>query len=273
MKKRIGQIEEKLSKRVKQVNSLVCVGLDSDIKKLPQQFLNQAKPQFEFNKWIIEQTYQNVCAYKPNFAFYEARGALGWAELALTIEYLKTNYPEIVLIADAKRADIDSTNEGYVTAIFDELGFDAVTLNSYLGQEALQPFLKRSDKACIILCRTSNKGAGELQDLMSEGKPVWQHVAEQVSNNWNLNNNCMLVVGATYPEELARVRKIVGKMTILVPGVGAQGGDFKQVLGAGLNKDKRGLIINSSRGIIFSKNPRKEAKVLKKSINNFINYL
>lgn len=261
-KNRPGKIEQRLCQRIKQVNSLVCVGLDSDIKQIPKQFLKQDKPQFEFNKWIIDQTHQDVCAYKLNFAFYEARGALGWAELALTVEYLKDNYPEIVLIADAKRADIDSTNDGYVTAIFDELGFDAVTLNPYLGKEALQPFLKRADKACIILCRTSNSGAGEFQDLVSEGKPLWQHVAEKVANKWNKNNNCMLVVGATYPQELAEVRKIVGEMTILVPGVGAQGGDIKQVLSVGLNQAGAGLIINSSRGVIFSESPKATLKRL-----------
>ncbi len=266
--KNLGIIEEKLSKRVKQVSSLVCVGLDSDLEKLPVRFLKQKQPQLAFNKWIIKQTHQDVCAYKPNLAFYEARGALGWQELALTAQYLRANYPEIVLIADAKRADIGSTNQGYVTAIFDELGFDAVTLNPYLGQEALQPFLDRQDKACIILCRTSNPGAGEFQDLITNGKPLWQTVAQQVSDKWNQARNCMLVVGATYPAELAQIREIVGEMTLLVPGVGAQGGDLQAVLQAGLTNSNQGLIINSSRGIIFARDPQQAVKNLQQEIND-----
>lgn len=264
-----GVIEQKLVKRVNEVNSLVCVGLDSDIKRLPAQFLKQDQPQFAFNKWIIDQTHQCVCAYKPNLAFYEARGALGWQELALTTQYLQTNHPDIVLIADAKRADIGSTNQGYVTAIFNELGFDAVTLNPYLGAEALQPFLDRQDKACIILCRTSNSGSGEFQDFANDSKPLWQYVAEQVASKWNQHNNCMLVAGATYPEELAIIRKIVGEMTLLVPGIGAQGGDVQAVLQAGLNNNNQGLIINSSRGIIFADDPQQVVKSLQQEINTY----
>ncbi len=259
-------IIHKLDQRAKQVNSLLCVGLDSDINRLPERFLTQEYPQFEFNKWIIEQTHQHVCAYKPNLAFYEARGEAGWKELAMTTKYLRQNYPDIFLIADAKRGDIGSTNEGYVTAIFDELGFDAVTLSPYLGQEALQPFLERKDKACIILCRTSNPGAGEFQDLVTDGKPVWQRVAQNVAKKWNKNGNCMLVVGATYPQELEQVRQAVGEMWLLVPGIGAQGGDLEAVLKVGLNKQGRGLVINSSRGIIFADDPENESKKLFASI-------
>ncbi len=259
-------IIEKLDQRAKDVGSLLCVGLDSDIKRLPQRFLKKEHPQFEFNKWIIDQTHQYVCAYKPNLAFYEARGAIGWSELAMTTKYLQLEHSDIFLIADAKRADIGSTNQGYVTAILDELGFDAVTLSPYLGQEALEPFLKRKDKACIILCRTSNPGAGEFQDLEVEGKPLWRHVAEKVAGSWNKNSNCMLVVGATYPKELQQVRQAVNDMWLLVPGVGAQGGDLEAVLKVGLNSQSRGLVINSSRGIIFADDPKKEAKKVFESI-------
>ncbi|MCL4875498.1 MAG: orotidine-5'-phosphate decarboxylase [Anaerolineae bacterium] len=260
-------IYEKYERRVTEVNSLVCVGLDSQIERLPARFLTREHPQFEFNQWIIQQTHTFVSAYKPNMAFYEARGAVGWQELALTMQYLREQHPEILTICDAKRADIGSTNEGYVTAIFDDLGFDAVTLHPYLGQEALNPFLEREDKACIILCRTSNPGAGELQDLRVEGKPLWQTVAEKVSQDWNTNNNCMLVVGATYPDEMRQIRQIVGEMTFLVPGIGAQGGEVEKTVRAGLNRARRGMIVNSSRGLIFADNPGEAANRLRDDIN------
>ncbi len=260
-------IYEKYEQRVTEVNSLVCVGLDSQIERLPARFLTREHPQFEFNQWIIQQTHTFVSAYKPNMAFYEARGAAGWQELALTMQYLREQHPEILTICDAKRADIGSTNEGYVTAIFDDLGFDAVTLHPYLGQEALNPFLEREDKACIILCRTSNPGAGELQDLRVEGKPLWQTVAEKVSQDWNTNNNCMLVVGATYPDEMRQIRQIVGEMTFLVPGIGAQGGEVEKTVRAGLNRARRGMIVNSSRGLIFADNPGEAANRLRDDIN------
>lgn len=267
--KQLGQIEQKLRQRINKVNSLLCVGLDSNIDRLPAQFKEQDQPQFAFNRWIIDQTHHLVCAYKPNLAFYEERGAIGWQELGLTTQYLQEHYPDIVLIADAKRADIGSTNQGYVTAIFDQLGCDAVTLNPYLGQEALQPFLQRTDKACIILCRTSNEGAGEFQDLEADGKAIWQHMAENVVKNWNQNNNCMLVAGATYPAELAEIREITGEMTLLVPGIGAQGGDLEAVLQAGLLRNSQGLIINSSRGIIFDDEPGQAAASLQQQINEY----
>ena len=243
------KFQEKLDKIVKKNDSLVCVGLDQG--------------EFKFNQKIIDQTHDLVCAYKPNFAFYEALGVKGWENLKKTVEYLREKYPEIVTIADAKRADIGNTNQGYVTAIFDEMGFDAVTVNPYFGKEALQPFLDRADKGIIILCRTSNPGAGEFQD------GLWQKVAKNVVTNWNKNNNCLLVAGATYPEELKKIRKIVGEMTLLVPGIGAQGGDIERTVKAGLNSKKMGMIINSSRGIIFSDNPRLETKKLKEAINQY----
>ena len=227
--------------------------------------------QFEFNKRIIDQTAQFAAAFKPNIAFYEAYGEQGLKELKLTMEYLQKNYPDIFTICDAKRADIGSTNEGYVKAIFDYFGFDAMTLHPYLGAEALEPFLSRKDKASIILCRTSNPGAGELQDLQSDGKPLWQIVAEKISKEWNKNNNCMLVVGATYPVELKKIREIAGDMTFLVPGVGAQGGSVKEAVQAGINSKGKGMIINSARGIIFAADPAAEAKKLRDEINQYRN--
>jgi len=267
------KILEKLEKIQKKNQSLVCVGLDSDREKLPGRFQQMSQPQFEFNKWVINQTVKQVCAYKPNLAFYEAYGEKGWRELRLTIEYVREKYPEIVTIADAKRGDIGSTNQGYVKAIFDDMGFDGVTLSPYLGEEALKPFLERTDKACIILGRTSNPGGGEMQDLIVEtgegNKKLWQVVAEKVSGAWNRNGNVMLVAGATYPEELKEIRKIIGEMTLLVPGVGAQGGDLERVVANGVNSKGLGLIINSSRGIIFSDNPGDEVRTLKEQINSY----
>ncbi|KKS24340.1 MAG: Orotidine 5'-phosphate decarboxylase [Candidatus Nomurabacteria bacterium GW2011_GWC2_41_8] len=260
-------IIDKYNQRAKEINSLLCVGLDADFEKIPDRFLTDEMPQFSFNKYIIEETHEYAAAFKMNIAFYEARGDQG-----------QKNYPDIFLICDCKRADIGNTNQGYVDELFDWFGFDAITIHPYLGGEALQPFLNRKDKGCIILCRTSNPGAGELQDLMvsnppsqsfGEARPLWQIVAEKVSKDWNKNDNCLLVVGATYPEEMKKIRNLVGEMTFLVPGIGVQGGDIKSVLEAGLNSQGLGLIINSSRSIIFSENPKKEAQKLCEEIRKY----
>jgi orotidine-5'-phosphate decarboxylase len=260
-------ILEKYNRRVAKSSSLVCVGLDSEVGRIPAQFAEEQFPQFAFNKWIIDLTAEYAAAFKPNTAFYEARGTQGMDELHMTARYLQENYPDIVTICDAKRADIGNTNQGYVAAVFDWLGFDAITLHPYLGREALAPFLERTDKACIILCRTSNPGAGEMQDLDCGGRPLWQAVAEKVSGEWNSNGNCMLVVGATYPDEMHGIRAIAPDVTFLVPGVGAQGGDVAAVVGAGLDAEGRGLMINSSRGIIFSDDPAAAARNLRDEIN------
>jgi len=278
-------IIDKYNKRAKKINSLLCVGLDTDFNKIPKKFLKKKFPQFEFNKWIIKETHEYAAAYKPNSAFYEARGDKGIQELKMTMDYLIKNHPDIFTILDAKRGDIGNTNNGYITSAFDWLGFDAITLHPYLGGESLAPFLNRKDNGCIIMCRNSNPGAGEFQDLKivevadvgrlgsrrptSAGKPLWQIVAEKVSKDWNKNKNCMLVVGATYPKEMKKIRSLVGDMTFLVPGIGAQGGDLKETLKAGLNSKGLGLIINSSRGIIFSNNPKIEAQKLRDEIRKY----
>jgi orotidine-5'-phosphate decarboxylase len=258
---------DKYDTRAESVNSLLCVGLDSDYTRLPDRFRSSATPQYDFNRWIIDQTHDFTAAYKPNIAFYEARGDAGWHDLKLTVDYLRENYSDILTICDAKRADIGSTNTGYAEGIFDWLGFDAVTLNPYLGREALQPFLDRANKGCIILCRTSNSGAGELQDLIVDGLPLWSVVAQRVCAEWNTHGNCMLVAGATYPDEMRHIRQLVGDMTLLVPGIGAQGGDIEATLHAGLNARRRGLILNSARGIIFADEPAAEARILRDAIN------
>lgn len=258
---------DKYNARADAVGSLLCVGLDSDISQLPVTFQSDPTPQFAFNRWIIDQTHAFTSAYKLNAAFYEARGEQGWHELRLSVEYLREKYHDVLTICDAKRGDNSNSNNGYVKAIFDELGFDAITLHPYLGREALQPFLARADKGAIILCRTSNPGAGEFQDLQADGKPLWQIVAEKVSRDWNANNNCMLVVGATYPDEMRQIRESAGDMTFLVPGIGSQGGDVDAVVEAGLNRFGKGLIISASRSVIFAADPAAAAQSLRDQIH------
>lgn len=236
-------------------NSLLCIGLDSDASKL------HGRSQFSFNKTIIDATHDLVCAYKPNSAFYEARGVGGITELKMTCDYLRKKYPDIVIILDAKRADIASTNSGYVTFAYDYLGADAVTIHPYLGQEAIQPFLDRKEKGSIILCRTSNPGAGEFQNNL------YRKVARHVADNWNTNNNCALVVGATCPDELVIVRRIVKDMPLLIPGIGTQGGDVEKTVTAGIDRHGAGIIVAVSRSVIFSSNPRVAALKLRNRIN------
>lgn len=274
--------KKKLDYIVQKNNSLVCVGLDSELEKIPQHVRKLKNPIFQFNKALVNATHDLVCAYKPNSAFYETYGSEGIEQLKMTFNYINKKYPEIVTILDAKRADIGSTNNGYVKFVFDYLNADAVTLHPYLGQEALLPFLNRKDKGCIILCRTSNPGAIEFQDLLLKNDrleaniPLYKYVTKQVVNKWNYNKNCLLVVGATYPKELKEVRKIAGNMTFLVPGIGVQGGDVEKTVKAGLNSKRAGMIINSSRGIIFAstgkdfaERAREETVKLRDIINSF----
>lgn len=262
----VGVIAAKYNRRVDEIGSMVCVGLDSEMEKLPSRFREEAHPQFAFNQWVIDQTCSFAAAYKPNTAFYEARGAEGWRELEMTMEYLRAVCPDAVTVCDAKRADIGNTNRGYVKSVFDTMGFDAITLHPYLGREALMPFLEREDKASIILCRTSNPGSGELQDVDVDGAPLWETVARRVSEEWNVLGNCMLVVGATYPREMQRIREIAPEVTFLVPGVGAQGGDVEATVAAGRDAHGRGLMISSSRAIIFSEDPAMAAQALRDEI-------
>ncbi len=235
---------QKLTDSVERSNSLLCVGLDSDHTKLPKT----ANDQFAFNKAIIDATHDVVCCYKPNPAFYEALGAAGVEALKLTCDYLRNEYPEIPIIIDAKRGDIGNTNAGYMQYVFDYLGADAVTVPPYMGGQSLEAFLERADKGVIVLCRTSNVGSGEFQDLTVDGEELYARVARRVATAWNKRGNCGLVVGATYPDELAQVRGIVGAdMPILVPGVGAQGGDARQVVAVG-----GAIVINASRAVLFA---------------------
>lgn len=258
---------DKFNARVDAADSLLCVGLDSDTRKLPAAFRANDAPQLAFNRYIIDATAAYAAAFKFNMAFYEVNGADGWRQLAQSVAYVRQRHPDILLISDAKRGDIGNTSGAYARAIYDELGFDAVTLNPYLGRDALQPFLDYAGKACIILCRTSNPGAAELQSLSLNGRPLWQIVAEKAAGTWNAHGNCMLVASGTNPAEMAQIRAIAGEMTLLVPGIGAQGGDIKAAVQAGLNRAGRGLIINSSRGIIFADNPAEAASRLRAAIN------
>jgi orotidine-5'-phosphate decarboxylase len=266
----LNTIAEKLARRMEAANSLLCVGLDPDFEKLPERFRDQHDPQLRFGKWIVDQTAEYAAAIKMNTAFYEARGAEGLAELERTIEYVREQYPELVTICDAKRADIGNTNKGYVEAIFDRMDFDAVTVHPYLGREALEPFLSRHDKMCIVLCRTSNPGAGEFQDLDVGGKPLWLTVAERVSSAWDVDGSCALVVGATYPEEMRRIREAAPRTTFLVPGIGAQGGDVNAVVEAGLHQQGAGLLLSASRSILFGDEPAAAARSHRDEIRNVV---
>jgi orotidine-5'-phosphate decarboxylase len=229
--------------------NFLCVGLDSDLKKIPDGL-----SQFEFNKTIIDATHDLVCAYKPNEAFYESAGWSGMKSLEETIKYIKEKYPQILVILDAKRGDIGKTNEQHAHAVFDLLGADAVTLNPYFGKEAMEPFLARKDKGNIYLVKTSNPGGGEFQDLPvgPDQIPLYQVVAKHIAEDWNINGNCAVVVGATYPDQLKESRIIVANMPILIPGLGSQGGKPEDLVNA-FTPDGMGVIGNNASGIIFAK--------------------
>ncbi len=243
---------EKLNGAWRGNKSMVCVGLDPDLKKLPAVLKGEKYPVFAFNRALIDATKHAVCAYKPQAAFYAGQNAV--EELAMTMEYLRKICPEIPVILDVKRGDIGSTASMYAREVYDIFGADAATVNPYMGTDTLKPFLDRADKGTVILCRTSNPSGGELQNLTADGKPVFMHVAELARDQWNYNGNAALVVGATCPEELAMVRKACPGMPLLVPGVGAQGGDVEAVIRNGCTREGLGLIINSSRGIIYASN-------------------
>lgn len=245
--------KRKLSASWAKNNSLLCVGLDPNMDMLPAGFRDRETPFFDFSQAIIDATADLVCAFKPNSAFFEARGSAGIEELKLTCDYIKRAHPDIPIILDFKRGDIDTTNKHYTTFAFDYLNVDAVTVQPYEGRLAFQPFLDRQDKGIMVLCRMSNEGSGEFQDMLVNGRKLYLHVAEHVRDEWNANGNCQLVVGATYPKELAEIRALVGDdMIFLVPGFGAQGGQLEATIKAGITSRGDGLIINSSRAIIYA---------------------
>jgi len=231
--------------------SLVCVGLDPEASRYPASLANSSDRVFEFCRAIVDATADLVCCYKPQIAYFAAQRAED--ALERVISHIHKTHPHVPVILDAKRGDIGSTAQQYAAESFDRFAADAVTVNPYLGRDSLAPFLDREDKGVVILCHTSNPGARDLQELDVGGKPLYQHVAGLVARDWNAKRNCALVVGATYPKELADVRAIVGDdMPLLIPGVGAQGGDVQAVVTNGKNRLGHGLIISSSRAILYA---------------------
>lgn len=255
-------------------NSLLCVGLDPDLAEFPATVPRNPDGVLAFNRAIVDATHDLVCAYKPQIAFFSSIGA----ERALeqTIAYIHDTCPGIPVILDAKRGDVESTAVHYAREAFERYHADAVTVNPWLGRDAVEPFLGYADRGIFVLCRTSNPGAGDFQDLDIGGDPLYLRVARQVAQNWNDNGNCALVVGATWPRQLGEIRGAVGDMPILVPGVGAQGGDIGQVIDNGRTANGTGLIVSSSRSILyagasadFAKAARDGARSLRHRINQY----
>jgi len=266
---------EKLAEICTKKNSHLCVGLDVDLKKIPSFLLKSAEPLFEFSKSIIDNTKEFAAAFKVNTAFFEAYGVAGWRSLANIIEYLPA---DVVTIADAKRADIGNTSRMYAKAFFEELSFDAITVNPYLGYDAISPFIENAVHGAFILCVTSNEGTFDFQHIHDGEKYLFEHVALKTMQ-WNNKNNCGLVVGATHPEELLQVRRLAPDTPFLIPGIGAQGGDLQISVESALNSPTASAIFNSSRGIIYSSNDEKfadraavEASALRNQINQLKKY-
>lgn len=248
-----------LVSQIKQKKSFLCIGLDVDLDKIPEHLLVLEDPIFEFNRAIIDATHHLCVAYKPNTAFYEAYGIKGWQALKKTIQYLNKNYPEIFTIADAKRGDIGNTSTMYAKAFFNDLAFDSITVAPYMGKDSVEPFLAFKDKHTIMLALTSNEGAFDFQTLTVPKQELYKEVL-QVSKSWKNSENLMYVVGATKAEYFKEIRKIVPESFLLVPGVGAQGGNLQDVCKYGLSKNI-GLLINASRGIIYGSKEKDFASV------------
>ena len=258
-------------------NSLLCVGLDPDVQKFPAHLQAEPDAISQFCKAIIDATADLACAFKPQIAYFAAQRAED--QLEDICAYLRQNYPHIPIILDAKRGDIGATAEQYAREAFERYNADAVTVNPYMGFDSVAPYLEWNDRGCIVLCRTSNQGGSDLQFLTVDGKPLYQHVAALVADKWNRNGQCALVVGATFPGELAQVRQIVGDMPLLVPGIGAQGGDVQATVEAGKTAGGRGMMISSSRAILYAKHDtasgdftqaaREVARATRDDINRF----
>lgn len=242
---------EKLTAAWTANNSLLCVGLDPDTAKFPAHLKDAPDAIAQFCRAIIDATADTACAFKPQIAYFAAQGAED--QLEDICAYLRERYPHIPIVLDAKRGDIGATAEQYAREAFERYGADAVTVNPYMGFDSVAPYLEWQDRGAIVLCRTSNPGGSDLQFLTVDGKPLYQHVADLVANKWNRNGQCALVVGATFPNELAQVRAIVGDMPLLVPGIGAQGGDIEATVKAGRSVSGAGMMINSSRAILYAK--------------------
>ena len=239
--------------RREKIESRVCVGLDPVLSQMPEGFERSAAGVLEFCRWVVEETVENTLVYKPNSAFFEALGAEGVRVMKDWVEWMRADYGDVPILLDAKRGDIGHTSVAYSQFVFEYLGVDGVTLNPYLGREALEPFLSREDKGLVMLCKTSNLGGGEFQDLVLEsGEELWKKVLGQVVEEWNQKGNCGVVIGATYPEQLREARGIAGEdMWFLVPGVGKQGGSAGEVVEMGGER----VMVNSSRGVIYADKP------------------
>jgi orotidine-5'-phosphate decarboxylase len=287
---------QRLRSRWRDAQTLLCVGLDGELERLPESVLDgqtvvlsldneRAGSRVEgslvsFHQAIIDATADQVCAFKPNSAFFEAHGPAGLRALIRLIAYIHARYPSVPVLLDAKRGDISSTSLAYAQAAFDVCDADGITVQPYLGGEALTPFLERGERGVFIVCRTSNPGSAELQDLRvsrvdgTGDEPLYVALARRVADEWNANGNCGLVMGATYPNDLAQVRAVVGDLPVLVPGIGTQGGDLEATLRAGLDRQGYGLMISASRSIIYASNDldfaqaaRRQAKHLSQEIN------
>jgi len=273
---------ERLARAQQTSGSLVCIGLDPDPAKLPKELRGPkeahdaqdvfagAEPLYAFNRRIVDATADIAAAYKPQIAFYSALGAED--QLVASIRYIRERAPAALVILDAKRNDIGNTAEAYAREAFDRYGADAVTVNPYMGEDSVLPFLARPDRGAILLCRTSNPGARDFQDLLVDGLPLYRRVAERAAARWNAHGNLMLVVGATFPREMADLRRAHPELSFLVPGIGSQGGDLDATLSAGLDARGAGLLISSSRGIIYAgggaaESIREAAEELRTAIN------
>ena len=267
--------QDQLIKQIRKKNSFLCIGLDVDLDKIPKHLLTEDDPIFAFNKAIIDATHPLCVAYKPNTAFYEAYGLKGWKSLEKTINYLNEKHPEIFTIADAKRGDIGNTSSMYAKAFLDGLGFDSITVAPYMGKDSVEPFLAIENKHTILLALTSNQGAFDFQTLKVNDQELYKEVIT-VSKTWKNSENLMYVVGATKAEYLAEIRQIIPNSFLLVPGVGAQGGSLEEVCKFGMNANV-GLLVNSSRGIIyaskgedFAKTAKENAKVIQQQMESIL---
>lgn len=265
---------DKLATAQQTNGSLLCVGLDPEPAKFPGQLKGDASRIYDFCARIVDATAGLVIAFKPQIAYFAAHRAE--AQLEQLMEHMRRNAPGVPVILDAKRGDIGSTAEQYAVEAFDRYGADAVTLNPYMGRDSAQPFLARNDRGCVFLCHTSNPGARDFQELLVDGEPLYQRIARTIAGEWNADGNCALVVGATFPEELKTIRGIVGDMPLLIPGIGAQGGDVEATVRNGRTADGMGLMINSSRGILYASSgadyaeaAAEAARALRDEINHY----
>jgi orotidine-5'-phosphate decarboxylase len=244
------KFSERLVRAHAAADSLVCVGLDPDLTRLPEDLRSDPEPLLAFNRRIVDATRDLCAAYKPQIAFYSALGKE--AELAASIRYIRERAPAALVILDAKRGDIGNTAEAYAREAFERYDADAVTVNPYMGEDAVLPFLARPERGAVLLCRTSNPGGHDFQDLAIEGLPLYRRVAQRAATRWNRHGNLMLVVGATRPQEMAELRRAHPELSFLVPGIGAQGGDLDGILSAGLDAGGKGLLVSSSRAVIYA---------------------